>query len=199
MNSYPVMESFYTLQGEGVHSGSAAYFIRLAGCDVGCSWCDVKDSWRTEGYPVLTDDELVERALDSGTEIVVITGGEPLMYNLDTLTTKLQLVGLRTHIETSGAHPFSGSWDWVCVSPKKFKEPLAEVLEHADELKVIVVNKHDFEWGEQFSGLVPEQCARILQPEWSKSDKITSSIIDYIRNSPKWRLSLQTHKYLDIP
>lgn len=193
------MESFYTLQGEGVHSGSAAYFIRLAGCDVGCSWCDVKDSWRTEGYPVLTDDELVERALDSGTEIVVITGGEPLMYNLDTLTTKLQLVGLRTHIETSGAHPFSGSWDWVCVSPKKFKEPLAEVLEHADELKVIVVNKHDFEWGEQFSGLVPEQCARILQPEWSKSDKITSSIIDYIRNSPKWRLSLQTHKYLDIP
>ncbi len=199
MNSYPVMESFYTLQGEGVHSGSAAYFIRLAGCDVGCSWCDVKDSWRTEGYPVLTDDELVERALDSGTEIVVITGGEPLMYNLDTLTTKLQLVGLRTHIETSGAHPFSGSWDWVCVSPKKFKEPLAEVLEHANELKVIVVNKHDFEWGEQFSGLVPEQCARILQPEWSKSDKITSSIIDYIRNSPKWRLSLQTHKYLDIP
>lgn len=193
------MESFYTLQGEGVHSGSAAYFIRLAGCDVGCSWCDVKDSWRTEGYPVLTDDELVERALDSGTEIVVITGGEPLMYNLDTLTTKLQLVGLRTHIETSGAHPFSGSWDWVCVSPKKFKEPLAEVLEHANELKVIVVNKHDFEWGEQFSGLVPEQCARILQPEWSKSDKITSSIIDYIRNSPKWRLSLQTHKYLDIP
>jgi 7-carboxy-7-deazaguanine synthase len=199
MNSYPVMESFYTLQGEGVHSGSAAYFIRLAGCDVGCSWCDVKDSWQTEGYPVLTDDELVDRALDSGTEIVVITGGEPLMYNLDSLTAKLQLVGLRTHIETSGAHPFSGSWDWVCVSPKKFKEPLPEVLGHANELKVIVVNKHDFEWGEKYSELVPEQCTRIFQPEWSKSDKVTPAVIDYIRNSPKWRLSLQTHKYLDIP
>ncbi len=199
MNKLPVMESFYTLQGEGVFKGSAAYFIRLAGCDVGCSWCDVKDSWETKPYPLVTEDALVDKAKSSGTEIVVITGGEPLMYNLDSLTIKIQKAGLRTHLETSGAHTFSGTWDWVCLSPKKFMKPLPESIASADELKIIVVNNHDFEWAQQQAVIVSDSCVKLLQPEWSKSAKVLPGIIEYVKTNPNWRISLQEHKYLNIP
>ena len=193
------MEYFYTLQGEGVHRGSAAYFIRLAGCDVGCTWCDVKESWDADKHSLVEEDDLVEQAINSGTKIVVITGGEPLMYNLDSLTTKLQKAGLLTHLETSGAYPLSGKWDWLCVSPKKFKAPITEILSKANELKVIVVNKHDFVWAEEHSKLVNQNCQRTVQPEWDKSAKILPMMIEYVKSNPQWRISLQEHKYLNIP
>ena len=198
MMTYPVMETFYSLQGEGIFSGVPAYFIRLAGCDVGCSWCDVKDSWSTEGYPVYAAQELTAMARESGTEIVVITGGEPLLYDLTELTTSLQAAGLRTHLETSAAHPMSGSWDWVCLSPKRFKLPLAENYQHADELKIIVVNKKDFDWAVELASGVQQDCRLLLQPEWSKADKVISGMIDFVQQNPTWRISLQTHKFLKI-
>jgi organic radical activating enzyme len=195
----PIMESFYTLQGEGFHQGRAAYFIRLGGCDVGCFWCDVKDSWDADKHPKRTVGSLLEEVKQTPTEIVVITGGEPLMHNLDTLTSTLQQAGLKTHIETSGSSPLSGSWDWVCLSPKKFKAPLPEVLPAADELKVIIYNKSDFAWGEQYAAQVSPNCKLYLQPEWSKAVEITPLIIDYIKTNPKWELSMQLHKYINVP
>ena len=199
MGVLPVMESFYSLQGEGMYHGTAAYFIRLAGCDVGCTWCDVKESWDAEQHSLVEINDLVELSMNSGTKIVVITGGEPLMYNLDSLTAKLQRAGLRTHLETSGAYPITGKWNWVCISPKKFKPPIQEILKVADELKVIVVNNHDFVWAEQHSELVNNDCHRILQPEWEKSAKILPMMIEYVKANPQWRISLQEHKYLNIP
>jgi 7-carboxy-7-deazaguanine synthase len=199
MNKLPVMESFYTLQGEGMYHGSAAYFIRLAGCDVGCSWCDVKESWDAEQYGLTEENDLVELAMNSGTNIVVITGGEPLMYNLDSLTTKLKHVGLRTHLETSGTYPLSGSWDWLCVSPKKFKPVLPEIVKQANELKVIVINHHDFVWAEQFLDMVSTDCHKLLQAEWEKSSKVIPAIIEYVKANTQWRISLQEHKFLHIP
>jgi 7-carboxy-7-deazaguanine synthase len=195
----PVMEHFYTLQGEGYHQGRAAYFIRLGGCDVGCVWCDVKDSWEGGKHPLVEINFLVAEVKKTPAEIVVITGGEPLMHSLDHLTELFKLAGFRTHIETSGAYPMSGSWDWICVSPKKFKAPLPEILPHANELKTVVFNKSDFAWAEKYAALVPSSCKLYLQPEWEKAAEMTPLIIDYIKEHPKWELSLQIHKYINVP
>ena len=203
------MESFYTLQGEGAHQGKAAYFIRLGGCDVGCVWCDVKESWDANAHPQKSIDAIVNTALQaipashqpSGDNkiIAVITGGEPLLYDLELLTKALQATGFRTHIETSGSSKMSGVWDWVCLSPKKFKAPLPEVISLADELKIIIYNKSDFVWGEKFAALTNADCKLYLQPEWSKAAIVTPLIIDYIKAHPQWQLSLQVHKYINIP
>ena len=195
----PVMESFYTIQGEGFYQGRAAYFIRLGGCDVGCVWCDVKDSWDASKHPQVNINELVKQVKSTPAELVVVTGGEPLLHNLTTLTNKLQAAGLQTNIETSGSSPLSGSWDWICLSPKKFKAPLPEVVPFANELKIIVFNKTDFKWGEEFAAQVSPNCKLYLQPEWSKSEEITALIVDYIKANPKWELSLQLHKYINVP
>ena len=195
----PVMEHFYTLQGEGFHQGRAAYFIRLGGCDVGCVWCDVKDSWDADKHPKYSIEQLVQEVKKTPTELVVITGGEPLMHNLDALTAALKAAGLHTNIETSGAHPLSGHWDWICLSPKKFKEPLPGILPHANELKVVVFNKSDFDWAEKYAALVSPSCKLYLQPEWDKAAQVTPLIIDYIKANPKWELSLQVHKYINVP
>ncbi len=194
-----LMEHFYTLQGEGRYSGQASYFIRLGGCDVGCTWCDVKESWDATKHPQVTIEDIVNVVRVSGSPIAVITGGEPLMHNLSGLTTKLKSIGVRTHIETSGAHPLSGSWDWICLSPKKFKAPLEEVITRANELKVVVYNKSDLEWAEKYAALVSPDCLLYLQPEWSKASVMNSLIVSYIKESPKWIFSSQSHKFLDIP
>ena len=194
----PVMENFYTIQGEGYYSGKAAHFIRLAGCDVGCHWCDVKESWDEDAHPYVMVDEII-KTIDARTEIVVITGGEPLMWNLDIFTKKIQDLGMRTHIETSGAHPLSGSWDWICLSPKKMKMPLEEVYKQAHELKIIVCNKHDFLFAVEQGNKCSDTCNLYLQSEWSKKDKITPLMVDFIKDNVKWGVSMQTHKYLDIP
>lgn len=193
------MEHFYTLQGEGFHQGKAAYFIRLGGCDVGCVWCDVKESWDAEKHSKYEIVSLISEIRKTPAEIVVITGGEPLMYNLDELTKELKSAGLKTHIETSGAHPLSGSWDWICLSPKKFKAPLPEIIPLANELKVVVFNKSDFDWAEKYAALVSPGCKLYLQPEWEKAAEVTPLIIDYIKSNPKWELSLQIHKYINVP
>jgi len=193
------MEHFYTLQGEGAYSGQAAYFIRLGGCDVGCVWCDVKESWDASAHPAMDVATMVALAGAHPGRIVVITGGEPSMYNLEPITTALRTAGLRSHIETSASSPLTGNWDWVTLSPKKFKAPLPENLPLADELKVIVFNKSDFKWAEEFAAGVKEGCKLYLQPEWDKRDAMTPLIIDYIQQHPQWQLSLQTHKYLNIP
>ncbi|PHX74957.1 MAG: 7-carboxy-7-deazaguanine synthase QueE [Chitinophagaceae bacterium] len=193
------MEHFYTLQGEGRYSGQASYFIRLGGCDVGCTWCDVKESWDATKHPQVTIEDIVNVVRVSGSPIAVITGGEPLMHNLNGLTTKLKSIGVRTHIETSGAHPLSGSWDWICLSPKKFKAPLEEVIKRANELKVVVYNKSDLEWAEKYAALVSPDCLLYLQPEWSKASVMNSLIVSYIKENPKWIFSSQSHKFLDIP
>jgi 7-carboxy-7-deazaguanine synthase len=195
----PVMEHFYTLQGEGLHQGKAAYFIRLGGCDVGCVWCDVKDSWDSGRHPLRSIDFLVDEVKKTPTQIVVITGGEPLMHDLSELTRALKAAGLRTHMETSGSSPLSGTWDWITVSPKKFKAPLPEVLQFASELKIVVFNKSDFDWAEKHAAMVPPSCKLYLQPEWGKHDAITPLIIDYIKDHPQWQLSLQIHKYINVP
>ena len=195
----PVMESFYTLQGEGFHQGKAAYFIRLGGCDVGCSWCDVKESWEASAHPLQTVDEIVSGALDFPGRLAVITGGEPLMHNLTGLTAALKEAGFETNIETSGAHPLSGTWDWICLSPKKFKFPLPEIMPEANELKVVVYNKSDFDWAEKHAEMVSPACKLYLQPEWSKSASMTPGIIEYIKTHPKWEFSLQLHKYINVP
>lgn len=194
----PLMEAFYTIQGEGYHQGTAAYFIRVGGCDVGCHWCDVKASWDAELHPATAVDDLVLKAAKN-TKMIVITGGEPLMYNMNPLTEKLQEAGLKTHIETSGAHPLSGSWDWICLSPKRRILPKEAVYEVADELKMIVYNKDDFRFAEEQAKKVRDCCELFLQPEWSKREKMMPLIVDYIKAHPKWKVSLQTHKYLDIP
>ena len=193
------MESFYTLQGEGFHQGKAAYFIRLAGCDVGCVWCDVKDSWDENLYPLQSVKEIVSGAKENPARLAVITGGEPTLYNLMELTSSLQEEGFATNIETSGSSPLTGSWDWICLSPKKFKPPLPEILPKANELKIIVFNKSDFAWAEKYAAQVSSQCKLYLQPEWSKSDIITPGIVDYIKENPQWQLSLQIHKYINVP
>lgn len=195
----PLMEEFYTIQGEGFHTGKAAYFIRLGGCDVGCHWCDVKESWDANLHPLTTADQIIENAKKYPAKTVVITGGEPLIYNSDYLTKGLHKAGIQTFIETSGAYPLSGEWDWICLSPKKFKAPRKDVLEAAGELKVIVFNKSDFEWAEEHSKLVNSDCKLYLQPEWSKYAEMTPLIIDHVKDNPKWNISLQTHKYLNIP
>ncbi len=195
----PVMEYFYTIQGEGSFTGVPAYFIRLAGCDVGCVWCDVKESWPAEAHPIMSVQQLVDLVIGAPGAIVVITGGEPLMYNLDKLTSALKAAGKRTHIETSGAHPMSGSWDWVCFSPKKFKAPHHSVYPVANELKAIAFNKSDLEFAELHAAKVNKQCALFLQPEWSKEKQMAELVVDYVKNHPHWRISLQTHKYLNIP
>ena len=194
----PLMEEFYTIQGEGYHTGKAAYFIRVGGCDVGCHWCDVKESWNAELHPPTLANTIVEHA-KKYSDTVVITGGEPLMWSMDYLTKKLQQHGIKTHIETSGAYSFSGSWDWFCLSPKKTKLPLEEVYKEADELKIIVFNKSDFKFAEEQAAKVGSNCELFLQPEWSKKDKMTGLIVDYVMKNPKWKISLQTHKYLNIP
>jgi organic radical activating enzyme len=197
--SLPVMEHFYTIQGEGFHQGKAAYFIRLGGCDVGCVWCDVKDSWDAEKHPQFQVRSLRFEVEKTPAKIVVITGGEPLMHDLDALTKELQAAGLKTNIETSGAHPLSGSWDWICLSPKKFKAPLPGIIPLANELKIIVFNKSDFDWAEKYAALVSPSCKLFLQPEWDKAAEITPLIIEYIKAHPQWELSLQIHKYINVP
>ncbi|MBV6639582.1 MAG: radical SAM protein [Cyclobacteriaceae bacterium] len=193
------MESFLTLQGEGFHTGKLAYFIRLGGCDVGCVWCDVKESWEAEKHPMSSVTDIIESAVGSKSEITVITGGEPLMYDLSYLTDELKLSGLKTHIETSGVYPLTGQWDWVCFSPKKFKEPQEEFYYKSDELKVIVFNKSDLKWAEEHAQKMQNNALLYLQPEWSKREAVTPLIIDYIKQNPKWRISLQVHKYMNIP
>ena len=195
----PLMEDFYTIQGEGFHSGKAAYFIRLGGCDVGCHWCDVKESWNAEMHPLTDTDQIIRNAEKYPGKAVVVTGGEPLIYNLDYLTLELQKRGIKTFIETSGAYPLSGTWDWICLSPKKFKAPRPDIAPLAGELKVSVFNKSDFNWAEEYADTVSEDCKLYLQPEWSKSTEVTPLIIDYVMQNPKWEISLQTHKYLNIP
>lgn len=199
MESLPVMESFYTIQGEGFHQGKAAYFIRLGGCDVGCHWCDVPESWPIDKHPKQTIEKLADDAKASGTKLVVVTGGEPLMHNLDGLTAALHDRGLKTNIETSGAHPLTGSWDWVCLSPKKFKAPLQEVFDVADELKTIVYNKSDLEWSRLQAKQVNNSCLLYLQPEWSKKVSSTKLIVDFVKKNPSWQISIQSHKYIDVP
>ena len=203
--SLPVMEHFYTLQGEGFYQGRAAYFVRLGGCDVGCVWCDVKDSWDAAAHPKKTVEEIVSMVIENSSPkstnggLVVITGGEPLMHDLTQLTTALKVKGFNTNIETSGSHPLSGSWDWVCLSPKKFKAPLPEVVPFANELKVVIFNQSDFLWAEQYAAMVSKECKLFLQPEWDKAAIVTPLIIEYIKQHPQWELSLQIHKYINVP
>lgn len=199
VDALPLMEDFYTIQGEGFYQGTAAYFIRLGGCDVGCVWCDVKASWDASAHPLASVEEMAVRAKSSGSEVVVITGGEPVMYDLRSLTAALQSAGLRTHIETSGAYPITGTWDWVCFSPKKFKTPHPSILDAADELKIIIFNKTDFAWAEEFASKVKHGCQLFLQPEWSREKEMLPLIIDYVKNNPRWQVSLQVHKYMNIP
>ena len=194
----PLMEEFYTIQGEGYHTGKAAYFIRVGGCDVGCHWCDVKESWNADLHPPTLANTIVEHA-KKYSDTVVITGGEPLMWSMNYLTKMLRKNGLKTHIETSGAYSFSGIWDWFCLSPKKTKLPLEEVYKEADELKMIIFNKSDFEFAEDHAAKVGKNCELFLQPEWSRKEKMTKLIVEYVMKNPKWKISLQTHKYLNIP
>lgn len=196
--SYPLMEDFYTIQGEGFNTGKSAYFLRLGGCDVGCVWCDVKESWDKDAHPLVSIEEMFKRVRKSGADKVVITGGEPAMYDLGPLTTILRKNKIECYIETSGAYKLTGSWDWICVSPKKFKSPLPVVLKMADELKAIVYNKSDFDWAEKNAKLVGKKCLLYLQPEYSVKEKIMPMIIDYVKKNTHWRISLQTHKILGV-
>ena len=195
----PVMETFYTLQGEGFHQGKAAYFIRLAGCDVGCVWCDVKESWDRSLYPLQSVGQIAGAASVFKARLAVVTGGEPTLYDLAPLTRALQQQGFSTHLETSGAHSLTGTWDWICLSPKKFKEPLPAILPRAQELKIIIFNPSDFSWAEKYASLVSADCKLYLQPEWNKAAAVTPLIIKYIKENPQWELSLQIHKYIDVP
>ena len=197
--SLPIMESFHTIQGEGFHQGRAAWFVRLGGCDVGCVWCDVKESWTAEEHEQQSVSQIVDAAKKSGAEICVITGGEPLMYDLSYLTCELQNAGLKTHLETSGAYPLTGNWDWICFSPKKFKEPVEEICKVSNELKAIVFNQSDFDWAELFAAKVNEDCKLFLQPEWSKEKQMIASIVEYVKQNPNWQISLQVHKYMNVP
>lgn len=197
--SLPVMEHFYTIQGEGAYVGHPAYFVRLGGCDVGCHWCDVKESWDASLHPEMTIADIVSTVKESGAKLAVITGGEPLIYHLDTLTSALSAAGIALNIETSGAHPFSGKWDWVCFSPKKFKEPLPEFYQEAHELKIIIFNQSDFKWAEGHAEKINSNCRLFLQTEWDKRNEMMPLIIEYVKQNPKWNISVQTHKYLDIP
>ena len=194
----PLMEEFYTIQGEGYHTGTAAYFIRIGGCDVGCHWCDVKESWNAALHPPTETDIIVANAKKYA-DTVVVTGGEPLMWDMQALTSKLKNQNLKVHIETSGAYEVTGSWDWFCLSPKKNKLPVQSAFAIANELKVIIYNKHDFIFAEEQAAKVNSNAILFLKPEWSKKEEMTPLIVDYVMNNPKWRVSLQTHKYLNIP
>ena len=196
--SFPVMESFYSIQGEGTHSGKPSYFIRLAGCDVNCDWCDVKDSWDIDSSQYKSIDEITNEINKFSTDLVIITGGEPLMHNLTDLTSALKKLGKKIHIETSGTHPVSGYFDWICFSPKKFKKPLDEFFKMSNELKIIISKDSDFRWAEYLLRQIKNKPELILQAEWSKSEIINPKILDYIKLNPKWRISLQTHKYLHV-
>ena len=198
-SSYPVMEHFYTIQGEGFHQGRAAYFVRLGGCDVGCVWCDVKESWDGSKFPQLSAKEITAIITQTPAQLVVITGGEPLMHQLDALTAALKEAGLETNIETSGSHPLSGAWDWICLSPKKFKAPLPSIVPLAQELKVVIFHPSDFEWAESYAAQTGPDCKLYLQPEWDKREQMTPLIIEYVKNNPQWEISLQVHKYLNVP
>jgi organic radical activating enzyme len=195
----PLMELFYTIQGEGFHQGKAATFIRLGGCDVGCVWCDVKESWDAFKHPLTHVEEIAEQTMKFPSELCVVTGGEPVMYDLFPLTTSLHQAGKKTHLETSAAYPITGEWDWICISPKKFKAPLPENMKLADELKVVVFNNTDFEWAEEHALLVSPQCNLFLQPEWSREKEMLPLIVEYVKQHPEWEISLQIHKYLNIP
>ena len=194
----PLMEAFYTLQGEGYHKGSAAYFIRIGGCDVGCHWCDVKESWDAQKHPPTGIESIVQEA-KKWSNTVVVTGGEPLMWPMYPLTTELKSKGIITHIETSGAYNLSGAWDWFCLSPKKTKLPTPEAYKAADELKMIIHNQNDFKFAEEQAALVGEDCILFLQPEWSKREQMMPEMVNYVLKNPRWKVSLQTHKYLNIP
>ncbi|MFT7612191.1 MAG: 7-carboxy-7-deazaguanine synthase [Parvicellaceae bacterium] len=195
----PIMEQFLTIQGEGFHSGRAAYFIRTGGCDVGCVWCDVKESWNADDHPVLQVNQLVNSAVETNTDFVVITGGEPAMYSLDHITSELNAKSIETAIETSGVYELTGNWHWICFSPKKFKKPIDSIYQKANELKIIVFNAHDLIWAEQHASKINKDCKLYLQPEWGKQEEVMPLIINYVKQNPKWRISLQTHKYLNIP
>ena len=195
----PLMEQFYSIQGEGYHTGKAAYFIRLGGCDIGCNWCDTKLSWNPDLHPLVPAEKIVHKAKASGSKHMVITGGEPLMYNLTYLTTLLKKEGFTIYLETSGAHPMQGVFDWVCLSPKSNTPPLQEVLRLADELKVIIQTTNDFTWAEENARKVPSGCHLFLQPEWSRYKQIIPEIVTYVKKNQKWRISLQVHKFMRIP
>ena len=195
----PLMESFYSIQGEGFYTGNAAYFLRIGGCDVGCHWCDVKESWDESLHPLISVEEIIKKTTDFETKTVVITGGEPLMWNLEHLSSSLRIKGFKTHLETSGSHTLSGEWDWICLSPKKNQIPLEAIKPLVNELKVIIQNKHDFAWAETQRIGLKKDCKLYLQPEWSVRDKMLPLIIDYVMKNNDWQISLQTHKYLNIP
>ena len=194
----PIMEAFYTIQGEGYHKGTASYFIRTAGCYVGCHWCDVKESWDEKVHPIITVDEIVKKSLDFS-DCVIITGGEPLMWNMGPLTKELKKFNKKIHIETSGSYPLTGDWDWICLSPKKAKPPIEEAYMYADELKIIIYNNHDFIFAEEEAKKVNKKAILYLQPEWGKKEKMMPLMVEFIKKNPKWKISLQTHKYLNIP
>ncbi len=195
----PLMEEFYTIQGEGFHTGKPAYFVRIGGCDVGCSWCDTKRSWNAEIHPAVATDEIVERAKATEGQAVVVTGGEPSMYQLGYFTKELHKYKIQTFIETSGAHTLTGEWDWICLSPKRQIPPKEEIFPKAHELKMIVQEEKDLEWAELNAEKVGNQCELYLQPEWSVAPKILPVIIEYAKHNPKWKISLQSHKYMKIP
>ncbi len=195
----PLMEEFYTLQGEGFHMGTAAYFIRVGGCDVGCSWCDSKESWNAKLFPPVSVEQVIGHAADTPAKTVVVTGGEPSMYPMQFLTQSLHKSGIKAMVETSGAYPLSGEWDWICLSPKKYSPPVGDIYQRANELKVIVQHPGDLEWAERNAALVSKKCKLFLQPEWSKSEQIMDHLTQYVMDNPKWRISLQAHKYMKIP
>ena len=195
----PVMEEFYTLQGEGFHTGKAAYFVRVGGCDVGCAWCDSKESWDAELFPPVPVTELVRRAVKTPSKTVVVTGGEPSLYPLDILTQALKENNITAMVETSGAHPLSGEWDWICLSPKKNSPPQKDIYSHAHELKVVIQKEADLQWAEKNAALVSPECYLFLQPEWSVADHIMEMLTNYVMQHPQWRISLQAHKYMGIP
>ncbi len=195
----PLMEDFYTIQGEGFHTGKPAYFTRIGGCDVGCSWCDVKESWNADLWPLTKTDEIIHRIETCPSRSVVVTGGEPLLYNLDYLCEQLKTKGFQTFLETSGSHPLTGKWDWICLSPKKNSPPLPQIYKLADEYKVIIQSKGDFDWAEKNTNRLTAECKLYLQPEWSKQDNIMQEIVDFVMLNPKWQISLQSHKYMKIP
>ena len=195
----PLMEEFYTIQGEGYNTGEAAWFIRVGGCDVGCRWCDVKESWNPDLHPLTETDKIVENASAQPSKAVVVTGGEPLMYNMDYLCSELKRHEIRTYLETSGAYKLTGLWDWICLSPKKNMAPVDDITNRADELKVIIFNDSDIAWAEKFAEKVHSGCRLYLQPEWSRAKYMTPVIIEYVKKNPKWKISLQSHKFMHIP
>ena len=195
----PIMEAFETIQGEGFHSGKAAYFIRLGGCDVGCHWCDVKESWTAENHPLISHERIIQEAKNTSTKLIVVTGGEPLIYNLSAFTSKLKAADFTINIETSGVYPITGEWDWICFSPKKNKKPQPEFYQKSHELKVVIFHKSDLQWAEIHADKMNPKAQLFLQPEWSKEKQMLPLIIEYIKQNPKWRISLQTHKYMNIP